>query len=82
LGYDIVGNHSFEVPWGLWNALRRDHQTIGRIQDAPTETQSLRQTLKFCLRRIRWTAIFIYGASAVFGLTFWLLVLKFVAHIH
>jgi hypothetical protein len=86
MGYDRGGDHSFGVPWGQGNAVHRDHQTIGAIQDAQPvysdEPPSLRQALRLYRRRIRWTAIFIYGASAAFGLAFWLLVLKFAVRIH
>jgi hypothetical protein len=64
------------------NAVRRE-KTIGTIEDArpyDRKSHSLRYALSLHLRRIRWAAIFIYGASAAFGLAFWLLVLKFATH--
>jgi len=62
------------------SAVHRDNQTIRAIQEAQPiylrDGEALRR-----LHRFRWTAIFIYGASAAFGVVFWLIVLKFAAHI-
>jgi hypothetical protein len=83
LGYDTCGNHSFGVPWGQLNAVHRDNRIIRAIQDAQLNyAHSPRQALRLRLRRFRWIAIFIYGASAAFGILFWLLVLRLAAHIH